>query len=73
MNQPFRFQLNLTTFHTLSLPLYVCVYVTVPPQHSSKYHSPAEGVTRADASQEYCCLHYPWHRRSPGTSAVHHY
>ena len=77
MNQQFfRFWLNLKTFHILCpspfvcVCVCVCVCVTVPPQHGSKYHSPAAGVTRANASPEYLCLHYPWHRRSPGTSAV---
>lgn len=41
--------------------LCVSVCVTVHPRHSSKYHSSAAGVTRANVSSEYLCLHYPWH------------
>lgn len=53
------------------LPFSPCVCVIVSPQHSSEYHSTAAGVTSANVSLEYLCLHYPWHWRSPGTSAEH--
>lgn len=54
------------------LLLCVCVCFVVPPQHSSKHLSPAGGATSANACHEYFCLHYPCHRCSPGTHAVHH-
>lgn len=53
------------------LPFSPCLCVIVSPQHSSEYHSTAAGVTSANVSPEYLCLHYPWHWRSPGTSTEH--
>lgn len=68
MNQQFLvFLFSLKTVHTFCLLLPVCVLVS--PKHSSEYLSTAAGVTSGNVSPEYFCVHYPWHWRTPGTSA----